>query len=154
VRRFGVEASDFFVLVEKLHRTVQQHMDIDPLVGVGAIGRLFRDLKERAFKGDRVIADALIKRHNISDTQPDKTKTAARVRAVFNAFSAKLGDKEKAFLEALLNYWGTIADLTQRQEHGAQKEGRLFIWEDARRVVFQTLLVMFEIDRAISRDSP
>ena len=30
-------------------------MDIDPLVGVGAIGRLFRDLKECAFKGDGVI---------------------------------------------------------------------------------------------------
>ena len=46
---------DFFFLVEKLHRAVQQHMDIDPLIGVGAIGRLFRDLKERAFKGDGVI---------------------------------------------------------------------------------------------------
>ena len=55
MRCFGVEASDFFVLVEKLHRAVQQHMHIDPLVGVGAIGRRFGDLKERAFKGDGVI---------------------------------------------------------------------------------------------------
>ena len=47
--------SDFFVLVEKLYCTVQQHMHIDSLIGVGAIGRLFRDLKERAFKGDGVI---------------------------------------------------------------------------------------------------
>ena len=47
--------SDFFILVEKLHRTVQQHMHIDSLIGVGAIGRLFGDLKERAFKGDGVI---------------------------------------------------------------------------------------------------
>ena len=47
--------SDFFVLVEKLHRTVQQHMHIDPFVGVGAIGRWFGDLKERAFKGNGVI---------------------------------------------------------------------------------------------------
>jgi len=47
--------SDFFVLVEKLHRAVQQHMDINPLVGVGAIGRLFGDLKERAFKGDGMV---------------------------------------------------------------------------------------------------
>src|SRR5262245_4481170 len=30
-------------------------MHIDPLVGVGVIGRRFGDLKERAFKGDSVI---------------------------------------------------------------------------------------------------
>src|SRR5262249_55170418 len=40
---------------EKLHRTVQQHMDINSLIGVGARGRRFGDLKERAFKGDGVI---------------------------------------------------------------------------------------------------
>ena len=55
MRCFGVEASDFFVLVEKLHRTVQQHIHIDSLIGVGARGRRFGDLKERAFKGDGVI---------------------------------------------------------------------------------------------------
>ena len=52
MRRFGVEASDFFFLVEKLHCAVQQHMHIDSLVGVAAIGIGFGDLKERAFKGD------------------------------------------------------------------------------------------------------
>jgi len=57
VRCFGIKVSDFFVLVEKLHRAVQQHMHIDPLVG--AIGRLLRDLKERAFKGDGVVLSAL-----------------------------------------------------------------------------------------------
>ena len=55
MRCFGVEASDFFVLVEKLHRAVQQHMDIDSFIGKGAIGRLFGDLKERAFKGDGMV---------------------------------------------------------------------------------------------------
>jgi hypothetical protein len=40
VRCFGVEGGDFFVLVEKLHCAVQQHMHIDPLIGIGAIGRL------------------------------------------------------------------------------------------------------------------
>src|SRR5262249_1551537 len=55
VRCCGVKASYFFVLVEKLHRAVQQHMHIDSLIGVGAIGRGFGDLKERAFKGDGVV---------------------------------------------------------------------------------------------------
>ena len=30
-------------------------MHIDSLIGVGAIGRMFGDLKERAFKGDGMI---------------------------------------------------------------------------------------------------
>jgi hypothetical protein len=98
-------------------------------------------------------ADALTTRHNPPNVEPDKMKTVARVRSVLNVYSQKLGDKEKAFLDALVPYWGTVADLTQRQEHGAQKEGESLILEDARRVVFQTLLVMFEIDRALSRVS-
>ena len=55
MRCFGVEASDFFVLVEKLHGAVQQHMHIDSFIGIGAIGRRFGDLKERAFKGDGMV---------------------------------------------------------------------------------------------------
>lgn len=55
MRCFGVEGSDFLVLVEKLHGTVQQHMDIDPLVGVGAIGGCLGDLKDAPFETDGVI---------------------------------------------------------------------------------------------------
>jgi hypothetical protein len=39
--------------------------------------------------------------------------------------------------------------LVQRQEHGAQKEVTPLTWEDARRVVFQTCVVMYEINRAL-----
>ena len=31
--------------------------------------------------------------------------------------------KERAFLDALLAYWGTVNDLVQPQEHGGQREG-------------------------------
>ena len=48
-----------------------------------------------------------------------------------------------------MTYWGTVSDLVQRQEHGAQREGKQLVWEDARRVVFQTANVMFEIDRSL-----
>jgi hypothetical protein len=95
-------------------------------------------------------ADVLTQRYKPPDANPDKTKTAARITKIFDLYSTKFGDKENAYFEALLAYWGTVADLTQRQEHGGQKEGRPLVWEDARRVVFQTLLVMFEIDRALS----
>lgn len=32
----------------------------------------------------------------------------------------------------------------------AQREGEPLVWEDARRVVFQTLVVMYELDRAVA----
>ena len=52
-----------------------------------------------------------------------------------------VGERDRAFLDALLTYWGTVSDLVQRQEHGAKKEGEPLMWEDARRVVFQTAIV-------------
>ena len=60
-----------------------------------------------------------------------------------------LGEPVSAYLDALLAYWGTMSDLVQRQEHGAAKEGQLLVWEDARRVVVGTLIVMTEFVSAI-----
>jgi hypothetical protein len=70
---------------------------------------------------------------------------------VLDLQAKQLGTTEKPFLDALLGYWGTVSDLIQRQEHGGQKEGQSLVWEDGRRVVFQTAVVMFEIDRSLSR---
>ena len=57
---------------------------------------------------------------------------------------------ERAFLDALLAYWGTVIDLVQRQEHGALREGTPLIRRDAKRVVLQCAIVMYELDEAIS----
>jgi hypothetical protein len=70
---------------------------------------------------------------------------------VLDARGTRPGKATKAFLQSLLEYWGTVNDLVQRQEHGGQREGDPLTWEDGRRVVFHTLLVMYEIDRAVSR---
>lgn len=96
-------------------------------------------------------ATALVEQHQPSDVDKDKAHTVARIRAVLNLRKDQLGSEERPFLDALLAYWGTVSDLIQRQEHGAQKEGEALVWEDGRRVVFQTAVVMFEIDRAIPR---
>lgn len=89
----------------------------------------------------------LVERYQPSDGNTDKTKTVARLKAVLGA--AQLGTTKKAYLEALLAYWGTVNDLIQRQEHGAYKEGEQLVWEDARCVVFQTMITMFEIDKTL-----
>jgi hypothetical protein len=74
----------------------------------------------------------------------DPAKTVARIRKILDARITSAG--HRAFAEALLSYWGTVSDLAQRQEHGAFKDERPLCWHAARRLVFQTLLVMYELN--------
>jgi hypothetical protein len=72
-------------------------------------------------------------------------KTKAKLRAVFDAHGA-LSLTVRRSLGALLDCWETVVDLTNRQEHG-----RDLTADDSRAVVFQTMLVMREVDLALSR---
>ncbi|CAN5272276.1 hypothetical protein BH23GEM4_BH23GEM4_08860 [soil metagenome] len=96
-------------------------------------------------------ADVLVDRHLPGEDFGSKANTVARVKAVLAWREDQLGSTEKPWLDALLVYWGTVIDLVQRQEHGAQRDGVALAREDGRRVVFQTAIVMFEIDRSLSR---
>jgi hypothetical protein len=109
------------------------------------IGHLCREAAQE-------FAEAFVKRQNIAHAGEDKAHTVARVRVVLKQLNDTLGRDEGKLLEALLTYWGTVSDLIQRQEHGGQKEGTPLTWEDARRVVFHTAVVMFEIDRVVQRN--
>lgn len=93
--------------------------------------------------------NALVERYKPPDVNTDKTKTVARLKTVLGFNAEQLGTTKKDFLDALLVYWGTVNDLIQRQEHGAYKDGKQLVWEDARRIVFQTMIIKFEIDRAL-----
>ena len=81
-----------------------------------------------------------------AEVPADRAKTVQAIRAVLE--TRQLGKTHKAFLDALLVYWGTVSDLVQRQEHGAARDNEALTWEDARRVVFQTAIVMFEVARS------
>lgn len=116
----------------------------DSLSQLTTIGHLCREAMQE-------FASACVERYRLSDIDKDKAHIIERLRAVLTHFSARLGHTEKPLYDALLVYWGTLSDLVQRQEHGAQKEGQQLIWEDGRRVVFQTAVVMFEVDRVLSR---
>ena len=91
-------------------------------------------------------AAALAQRHGVQQIPADHSKTVQRIKAVLEI--QELGKTHRAFLDALLAYWGTVSDLVQRQEHGALREQEPLTWEDARRVVFQTAIIMFEIAQA------
>lgn len=99
----------------------------------------------------QLFATELLTLHPAESADPDPQHIVARVRAVLDQAQPKLGDTEPAFLHALLAYWGTVSDLAQRQEHGAQRENESLNWEDSRRLVFQSAVVMYEVDRAVSR---
>ena len=96
----------------------------------------------------QAFAGELAKQHSVTEIDPDPTKTINRVTAVL---SAKAGETVSEFLDALIDYWRKVNKLIQRQEHSGQKEGRPIDLEDARLVVFQTLLVMYEVHWATSR---
>lgn len=108
------------------------------------IGHLCREAVQQ-------FASVLVGQYQPLAVEKDGAKTVARLKAVLDSCKSSLASTEQPFLKALLNYWGTVSDLIQRQEHGSHKEGHSLIWEDARRVVLQTAIVMLEVDSYLSR---
>ncbi len=108
------------------------------------IGHLCREAMQE-------FATAQVEQCHPSEVDEDKAHSVARLGAVLRQVSSQLGKTEKPFLDALLACWRTVSNLVQRQEHGAQRKSEPLVWEDGRRVVFQTAVVMFEFDRAVSR---
>ena len=96
---------------------------VEPQVVLTTIGLNCREAMQE-------FADVLIHRYNLSNAEPDKSKTFARLKLVISANSSKFGDKPSAFLDAIMVYWGTVIDLTQRPVHGSEKDGQPLVLED------------------------
>jgi hypothetical protein len=109
------------------------------------IGHLCREAMQE-------FANKLVERIRPYEVDKDRAHVENRIRAVLALQGNQLGTTERPFLDALVRYWRTVSDIVQRQEHGSQREGSQLTGEDGRRVIFQTAVVMFEIDRALSRD--
>jgi hypothetical protein len=105
------------------------------------IGHLCREATQE-------FATSLLRMVRAPDAPTDAAKTQARVQAVLQALPTS-SETELQFLIALLSYLAAVTDLVQRQEHGAIKEGEKLNWDDARRVVLQTLLVLVEVDSVV-----
>ena len=97
----------------------------------------------------QAFATALVERENLEGVDASPAHTVARPNAVIHSYKDRLGEARHELLDALVHYWGEVNDLLQRQEHGGQKEGDPLAWEDGRRAVFQTAVVMYEIDRTL-----
>jgi hypothetical protein len=90
-------------------------------------------------------ASALVEVHQPPEVNPDTTKTLDRLSAVIKQHHPGLGERRLRLFNALFGYWRVTIELIQRQEHGGQKEGEPLEWEDGRRAVFQTAVVMTEV---------
>lgn len=97
-------------------------------------------------------ADALVQKYRPPNVDPDKAHTVARIKSILELRSQNLGSTENEFLKSLIAYWGCVSDLVQRQEHGSQRDKDSLLWGDARRVVFQTFTVMYEIYRSLTNN--
>lgn len=90
-------------------------------------------------------SDELLNNLNI-DNEYKVTETVAKIKKILNLKRNKLGRTTYSFLESLLNYWGCLMDLIQRQEHNGIIEREVLSFEDGRRVVFHTAILMYEFD--------
>jgi hypothetical protein len=108
------------------------------------------DIGHRCREALQLFATRLIELHGVTGVESDPAKTVNRLRACIAARKPNLSTTVVGLLDALVGYWGSVSDLVQRQEHGAGKEGEELSWEDGRRVVLYTALVMHECDRALS----
>jgi hypothetical protein len=89
-------------------------------------------------------------RHYELDVPSDELGRAKRLRAAIAADDAHLAPGMLEFLDALLKYWETTGDLVERHTDGepvdVDEESTVDV---IRRMVFHTMLAMYEIDQAL-----
>lgn len=93
-----------------------------------------------------VFASTLLEQHGVTD--PDDG-THAAIAAVIDARRDALGKRTRALLGSLLDLWKAASGVAQKQEHALSSESD-FDAGDARRCVFYTGLVMYELDRTLT----
>jgi len=90
-------------------------------------------------------ADTLYKLMMGKDYEGPKSQTNNRIETVI--IEKCESKKVRKYLRSLFEYWKAVGGLIQKQEHRAEKEREQLTWEDTRRVVFQTVNVMFELHK-------
>lgn len=86
--------------------------------------------------------------HKSIKSEYSRSKIIAKIKCVLKLIDISSSSKSQ-FLNALLNYWGALSDLVQKQEHDNQKESEHLEIEDARRIIFHSAIVMYEIDKTV-----
>lgn len=97
----------------------------------------------------QAFATELVARHKPTDVTDDPEMTLDRVLAVLRTQRPLLGETRGDLLDALFHYWRASVKLVQRQTHGARRDGEPLSWEDVRRALLSTAVVMVELARVL-----
>lgn len=143
-----LEADEF---QQKYERAYYKWKDADALLWESDSERQMTTIGHLCREAIQEFASSLISYHQPPEVDPNRAHDIARIKAVIELHASKLGDREKECLTALISYWRAVSGLVQRQEHGSHQVGRHLVWEDGRRVVFQTAILMFEVDSSLSK---
>lgn len=106
-----------------------------------SIGHLCREAHQ-------LVITSLVSVAGHTPTVNDVQKTKSRLKEVLVARCPS--DSIIDVIEAAQAYFGAVADLAQRQEHGTQRDKGPLTWEDSKRLVLHTLVIMTELDRLVA----
>lgn len=98
----------------------------------------------------QLFVSRLIEMHGVSGADADPAKTVNRLHSVIDARRPQISTRNADLLGALVDYWKGVSGIVQRQEHGTQKAGDELTWNDGRRVLLYTAMVMAECDSTLS----
>lgn len=111
-----------------------------------------RDLSTIGHKAREAVQElvsALVERVELADVEKDVAKVKNRLRAVIEVRRQSIGKTRFDVLLAFFEYWSKVVDLVQRQEHSGLREGEDVTWDDARRVVLHTAVLLTDVAQAM-----
>ena len=101
----------------------------------------------KAREAMREFASALAEPHEPSS--PDSTTAEAdHLSSLIDAYRPRFGDSRCDLLQSLFQYWRVLDGVANGHGRDSRGGGEPLRWEDGRRIVVLTALVMVEVDRS------
>jgi hypothetical protein len=85
----------------------------------------------------------------LADASP-LPETIAGLISVTTAYGGQLGEERSELLRGMLEHWQALVEKVRRHEGRSRAADERLHWEDGRRLVLFTALVMVEIDRSFA----
>jgi hypothetical protein len=122
----------------------------EKVIAVGGLAReAMREFARSLAAWHGPAAGTLEERRGPGARNPDSAATLELLSAVIEMYRERLGESRCGFLDALLDYWRALNEVVRRHEEGAGEGLERLRWEDGRRAVVFTALVMVELDRCL-----
>lgn len=134
---------------ERCPKAYQRWFEADQLLWEEESDNQCTVIGHRCREALQAFASALVDRYNPPEVDSDVKHPGKRIITVIDLFKRSLGKTKYDLLMKLVEYFGALSDLAQKLEHDGAAEKETITWESARLLVFQTLVVLYEIDHAL-----